>query len=527
MFDQFFSRKTVYALGALVVLHGLAWIAAPHASVSLVLLTIFALALGWLTYTNLTLALMVVLLEIMIGGHGHLFSASFFGVPLSLRMVLFLVFMSVWVMSWVRGVSSPIWSTLRTKTPFLTLFLPILLGGFFGFLQNGHGAWFDDVNSYATLLYIFPMASIAWTNEKKSLLLHTLAIGAIWVAFTTLALLFLFTHLQPSGIWVLYAFVRDARLFEVTLLSGPSWLVAFFGGAPWYFRVFSQGQFFVCIFFILWCIARVRGVVSLRKGFFVDVSCLAIIIASLSRSFWLGLVAAGTVLLGFVLWGILQKEWGSKAVLKILGYYLMVVPCVAILLWAVIVFPLPQKPDLLHSSFYKGQNDNTRDLAVSSRWNLLGPLSQSIAEHPVSGSGFGKQITYISDDPRLRAINPSGEYTTYRFEWGFHDIWLKMGLPGILAMIAVLIWFFQRAFFAMLNRHAASWLAIGVSSAVVFLFVTHIFSPFINHPMGLAFLLFGAFLIDDIGQNKKKPVSTMASPVALLPPTPLLARTLE
>jgi hypothetical protein len=79
----------------------------------------------------------------------------------------------------------------------------------------------------------------------------------------------------------------------------------------------------------------------------------------------------------------------------------------------------------------------------------------------------------------------------------------------------------------MLNRHAASWLAIGVSSAVVFLFVTHIFSPFINHPMGLAFLLFGAFLIDDIGQNKKKPVSTMASPVALLPPTPLLARTLE
>jgi hypothetical protein len=34
------------------------------------------------------------------------------------------------------------------------------------------------------------------------------------------------------------------------------------------------------------------------------------------------------------------------------------------------------------------------------------------------------------------------------------------------------------------------WIVVGLAGGVVMLYVTHIFSPYLNHPIGLAFMLF-------------------------------------
>ena len=49
------------------------------------------------------------------------------------------------------------------------------------------------------------------------------------------------------------------------------------------------------------------------------------------------------------------------------------------------------------------------------------------------GRGFGATVTYQTRDPRILADNGSGEYTTYAFEWGWLDIWLKLGIFGLAA----------------------------------------------------------------------------------------------
>lgn len=159
-------------------------------------------------------------------------------------------------------------------------------------------------------------------------------------------------------------------------------------------------------------------------------------------------------------------------------------------LWVTVVFPIPMRPDLTNNPFYKGSGDNTRGLAVTSRWNLLTPLMAEIEKAPMLGSGFGTSITYVSDDPRIRASNPTGAYTTDRFEWGYHDIWLKMGIPGLLAFASLFFVLFRSMWRAIREKRDDRWIVIGMFSGVVALYVAHVFSPYLNHPIGLGFLVF-------------------------------------
>lgn len=161
----------------------------------------------------------------------------------------------------------------------------------------------------------------------------------------------------------------------------------------------------------------------------------------------------------------------------------------ALLFWGIIALPVPQHPDLRDAAFYRENDDASRELAVSSRWNLLYPMWQEIIEHPVVGSGFGAPVTFVSDDPRVRAVIPTGEWTTYRFEWGYQDIWLKMGLLGLAAFVAYAIVLTQ-AFRFTFRNHESRWLALGLYAGVIALFATHAFSPYLNHPIGIAFMLF-------------------------------------
>src|SRR5690606_26879171 len=57
-------------------------------------------------------------------------------------------------------------------------------------------------------------------------------------------------------------------------------------------------------------------------------------------------------------------------------------------------------------------------------------------KRPILGSGYGTTVTYETSDPRLLSTIGSS-YTTYAFEWGYHDIWLKIGVVGA----SVYAWF--------------------------------------------------------------------------------------
>lgn len=506
---QFFDRFTLYGIGGLAVVHLAAWLT-QHSQWSMIPLMLIVLGVGFVACRSLLWGVSLAMLEIMVGGHGHLIDAAIGGQTIGLRLGIFAAVMLATAYHLIVKKVRPTFVAER-DVPFFLLAAAVALGSIQGALHNGFSAAFNDANAFVTLLYAIPVSMIVWTQDAKRRLLWTLGLGATWVAVTSVVLLFCFTHFSGDVLWNIYKFARDARLAEITLLSSPAWLVATLPNGPWYFRVFQPDQFYVLILTLLLCAGWSEWGFGKRKRSILWIIGLvfAIDIAGLSRSFWLGLVAGAGIIGLTILYDrvpmrkvLLTKLFGAAGLaLAILG------------LWVTVVLPLPMRPDLTNNPFYKGSGDNTRGLAVTSRWNLLKPLMVEIDKAPILGSGFGTSITYVSDDPRIRASNPTGAYTTDRFEWGYHDIWLKMGIPGLLAFAYLLFVLLRAAMRAIREKHDDRWIVIGMVSGVVALYVTHVFSPYLNHPIGLGFLV----LALPFFPWQKKPMPSMRSIVEKIP----------
>lgn len=503
-------------LGITALFHILAGVVL-HTPVSAVVLGAVGVGVAFVTGKRLEWGLAIVLFEIVVGAHGHLVSTGVYGIPVSLRMVIFMAVMGGWFVGLLQKKWAPRFVIAR-DLPFLALFVAVVYGVVRGLvLGQGTMALIDDANSYVTLAYILPLASIVWTQDNRRLFLTTLFTGTLWVSLFTFALTFIFTHISQSHIWDMYVLVRDTRMFEITLLSSPGWLANSLIGGDWYFRVFSQAQIFAPLFlFVL-----ASAVFFLRLGkkervpvwIWVWCTCFfGAFLQSLSRSFFVGFVAGAVTLFGFWLLGGREswRTWGVIARRKtaLVASFLVA----GATLWVLISFPFPARPDLSNSPFYRGDQDNTRALAVSSRWNMLDPMLGAIDEAPILGKGFGKELSYISDDPRIREMTGgTGELTTYRFEWGFLDVWIKMGLFGLMAYV----WIFGAMITQVLKNIRTQgmwslsavrerWLEIGLASGAVMLYATHMFTPYLNHPIGLFFILFVAYMISWKGSSVQK-----------------------
>lgn len=511
LLSQFFDRRSWWALGAIAAVHAVAAVVI-HSPWSWLTLAVIGVATFVISTRSLVSGLAIAMIEIFVGGHGHLITAEASGFSVGIRMVVFVAVMLAWLVLAIRG-KVELRIVPWRDAPWALLALAVFMGSITGYFRNGFGPAFDDMNAYLTVGYLLPILSTVWTPEYKRVMLKAFFASAAWVAASTLVILYAFTHLPVAGIHASYGFLRDSRIAEITILSGPTWVIDLIPNGPWYFRVFEQGQFSVVAMelvliaatLFVWRSERLpRSVVGLHA------LMLAAIIASLSRSFWLGFVGGLVALfVACLVDRVPFREWiRTKAVGVASGILALLA------LWVLVVLPLPPRPDLTNSPYYRGEEDETRELAVSSRWNLLGPMMEKIAEEPLWGSGFGTSVTFISDDPRVREINPSGEWTTYRFEWGFHDIWLKMGIPGIAAVV----WFLGVCVYAgwrsVKQKREWRWLTLGLMAGIVALYTTHVFSPYLNHPIGIGFML---FVIPFLGWNRREDAMAEESVVQTKP----------
>jgi O-antigen ligase len=119
----------------------------------------------------------------------------------------------------------------------------------------------------------------------------------------------------------------------------------------------------------------------------------------------------------------------------------------------------------------------------------LPELWKQIGRAPILGSGFGTTVTYQTSDPRLLRQNPDGRYTTYAFEWGWLDIWLKLGFFGLLAHLSLFIWIIAAGY------KKNTWLSIGLGVGLLLIIAVSVFTPYSNHPLGIGFLFFAAAAI--------------------------------
>ena len=169
-----------------------------------------------------------------------------------------------------------------------------------------------------------------------------------------------------------------------------------------------------------------------------------------------------------------------------------------------LVINLPPKTEQGNLADLFGKRATEVEAAASSRINQLKPLLYAIAKHPIIGSGFGTTITYKSDDPRIL-----GNYTTYAFEWGYLDLVLKFGLFGMIIYLILIFKILNKLLnfkflilnfkinskFQIQNNKKNYGLRIGFGLALVALLVVNIFSPYLNHPLGIGFVILSMVVI--------------------------------
>jgi hypothetical protein len=85
-------------------------------------------------------------------------------------------------------------------------------------------------------------------------------------------------------------------------------------------------------------------------------------------------------------------------------------------------------------------------------------------------------------------MTQGGLYTTYAFEWGWLEHWIKFGILGVPLMLWIVVGLAVRLW---KQETMPFWLRVGSVSSLVGLMVVHAFTPYLNHPLGFLFLFVG------------------------------------
>ncbi len=453
----------------IVLVEFLSVFAAFNPTLNSVLAVAVGVAIFVLSVIRPDVGFVALVVEIMIGSKGRLFvfganAANDGGV--SLRIILVAAFMLGWIVSLIREKRVPDFRRmLDGRGAYLFLAASVLLGVLLGFLRK-QPFLIPDANAWMAYILLIPALDLGIRRSFVRSIVPIANVALLWLCAKSMALFYLFSH-DFGPLWqTAYLWVRRTGVGEITQITRSASAM----------RVFLQSQIYVVLGSLVFAGAKRRFSFT---GFSVLALCFAVILISFSRSFWIGLAAGFLVLLIDILRRPPTAPQSGRA-----GKDWMIVPRVipaglyALLMVAgLFYFPFPSSYGNLSDVFFA--RADMSESAAASRWELLPVLNAKIREAPLFGHGFGATVTYASKDPRVVA-STGGSYTTYAFEWGWHDFAVKIGLFGVFAYLLVLLGLFRRL--------GAAGFVTG-QALLVCLAVIHIFSPFLNHPLGIMVII--------------------------------------
>lgn len=485
--DSLFSRRNtklffwfVISIFAIEVLSFLGW-TFPHVEPLLfVAVTVAALVI---TVIKLEYGLLCVLAELFVGSFGYLFWFPLDGeTRLPIRLSLFIIVLAVWAIKALRD------KEMRPNVkPFAVWYsligLSILLGIIVGIARGN--AWphvFFDANGYLFFAALPVFVAVLRSPEAQKRALTVLGAAVIVIAIKTIMLLFVFSHQYTELVYALYRWVRDTRVGEITLLSDN------------YYRIFFQSDIWILVGLLLFSLRAFAGSFkSVREralSWLLALCGVLPIMASLSRSILIGAVVSLVSLLFFAR---ISLKLNIVRVTSFAGSFVILALASGAILYTAVNFP--HVTGVPVASLFGERLASADDAALRSRWELLPAMKQVILTHPLIGSGFGTEVTYQASDPRVVAANGTGIYTTFSFEWGYFDFWMKMGVLGLASFLG-LLYALARNLYQSVKVHVASkdtqmaLLHLALLVALIGIGVTHAFSPYLNHPLGISFLLF-------------------------------------
>jgi hypothetical protein len=490
---NFFSKIFFIFLAGIFSIEMISWLSWSNIDLNKIFFIAIIIGAFILSLIKLEWGIYIVLAELFIGSKGYLLSYPFGSFSISLRLGLFLaIFLAyiIWVIRdrKIKFFQSKLW-------PYYTAFLFFMaVALLIGYLRHNElKNIFYDWNGYLYFGLLFPIMQCINNKQKIYNILQVLWAAITALIIKTLLLLFIFSQTNYFGILVLalYKWVRDTGVGEITKQPNG------------FYRIFMQSQIYlIIIFFIGLSILTLLNFREIRKKnwwliFILTSLSLLTIFLSYSRSFWLGSLC---ILFVFFLALIFVFKIKFKKIIIIVIILLAVFSMDYGLILGIINLPLPGNSAISAGSLISERTqDPTQEAAGSSRMELLKPLLNKNIEHAILGSGFGTTVTYKTKDPRALEQNPSGNYTTYAFEWGYLDLWLKLGIIGSAAYL-LLIWkIFQAGYkkITINNNIQDKTIIFGSLLGFLAILVIHFFTPYLNHPLGIGWILIVSQLFDE------------------------------
>lgn len=426
----------------------------------------------------------IVLAELFIGSFGYLFSYNLGSFNISVRLGIFMALFLAWL---IHLLKSRQFEFKRSNLfwPFVVLIGFIVLGVLIGYLKhNVVKNIFFDVNGYLYFGLIFIAFTVINSWQRINRLMQVMLAAVAAMAFKTLAALFYFAHTtDEDAVRLVYKWIRDTRVGEITQFTQN------------FFRIFFQSHIYsLFVFLIVFMLLIMLSKQSWDKKNYRWLWVMAILssltlIISFSRSFWLAL--AITLILIFI-YLLAKEKIGWPKTFKIIGLMILLAALEIGFITFLINVKLPggQAGDTSAATLIRERITTTEEAAIGSRYDLLKPLAKKYLQSPIWGSGFGTTVTYQTLDPRTKQLN-GGSYTTYTFEWGYLDIALKMGLLGLLAYLFFL-WQILKNGLNILrknNNREIKFFTLALLFALLALLVTHFTTPYLNHPLGIGFII--------------------------------------
>lgn len=426
------------------------------------------------SFRKLTWGIYILLAEVFLSSHGRMLSLDISGFSISLRYGLFaavLIASIYWLFR--KDNFKYVLDRLYKHKSLIFLVIFIILATIQGIFVNGLNNSFYDFNSYLFLLLI-PAFLMIKDSDFILNITRIIFIVANWLFIKTFIYLYVFSHHTDwLDLSLLYKFFRDTRVGEITYVTQN------------FYRIFMPAQVFAAITFILVVLVLIlykQGKLGIKDQWFAYLTLFTsslTVMASFSRSNWLGLALA----LIFLFTYLLSKYKIPK--LKLGAAIIMLTAVLFINIGFMYTWTGSWQQRIVSSRI-----DSLDEAAFSSRTAQLKPLLYEIGKSPVWGYGFGKTVTYQSDDPRIKnEDNPKGIYTTQAFEWGYLDIWLKMGLLGLLSYLGVILSLLLKNLKYSHFEGKIQVLKAGFGIGLLLICIISIFSPYMNHPLGFSVLL--------------------------------------
>ena len=505
--------KLILAIFCIEILSLISFKSAILSSMFLILISIIVLLF---TLYKLEYGLYIALIELIIGSYGYLFYLQLPGFKAPIRLAIFLIVFFVWVIKFkfIPHFSGQEKSLLKQGINYfkknrlvqnLILFLIFIAIGVINGLARGNGLQnvFFDFNGYLYFGLFFVFLEVFKNEQQIINFLKILIASLTYVSLKVFITLYFFSHGFLNTSDLLYHWIRDTRVGEIT-----------YAGAN-FFRIFFQSQIWslIGIFIILGLIIAkllkqkkllchpepVEGSVitqsprsltlfGMTKGLFLLlIITQTSILISFSRSFWLGAIIGFLALFAYL---IFKERLKLKKLAQIFLIILSSGIISILLLVSIANFPIPKPTSELALSLLKTRfTAFFGEAGVSSRWNQLPVLTDQIKKTPLLGTGFGTSLTYKSNDPRIKnESNPEGWYTTYTFEWGYLDTITEMGIIGLIIYLGLIAQIFYVGIKSLVIQES-KWLNLGLLIGIIVLITVNMFSPYLNHPLGIGYLM--------------------------------------